>query len=404
MKFPDVRITGVGETPKSRAREDRGEEYHNVEEYFARATVETLEDAGVDKEDVDGLGIIEPLAAPTPIIYPSALAEFLGFTGLKWLVVADHGGTSALELLLQGGMAVQSGRVENLLCLGADTHHHPDEDDDVIPPTERGFSRNHMDPYGAQGPSSHIAMVQQRHMEKYGTTLEQIGEIPVTQRFHASKNSLAYLDDPIDFEEYRDSPPIADPVRLLDCVIPVNGGYGALLSNRNSPAGERATPSVRIEGFGQCMSNAEPVETSDLTVTGMVEAGREAFEQASMGPEDLDGLQLYDDYPIMVLIQLEDLGFCEKGEGGPFVRSRSLRYDGDLPLNTAGGQLSAGQSGTAGGFIGLLEAVRQLRGTAQERQIPRAETCLVTGLGGISYDRNLQNTNAAILSNREQIE
>lgn len=398
MKLSDVRITGIGETPKSRNRSKRGEKYHNVEEYFAWAARKTLDDAGIEKHEIDGLGIVQPLAATTPIIYPNVVAEVLGLTALQWLVVADHGGASALELLIQGGLAVQSGRIDTILCLGADTHHHPGDDTEVIPRSGRGFSYNYMDPHGAQGPSSHIAMVQQRHMENYGTTIEQISNIPVTQRFHASQNSLAYLDDLIDFKDYRDSPPISDPIRLLDCVIPVNGGFGMLLQHEEVLSEKPDASSIHIVGSGQCLSNAEPVEDSDLTRTGMSQAGQEAFEQAHLEPEQIDLLQLYDDYPIMVLIQLEDLGFCEKGKGGIFVESNSIRYDGSLPINTSGGQLSAGQSGMSGGFIGLIEGVRQLRGTADGRQVKSADTCLVTGLGGISYDRNLQNTNLVILS------
>lgn len=400
LPFSDVYVGGIGETEKSRAQEARGESFHNVEEYFAKAARLTLDDADMEKSDVDGLGVVLPLATSTPIIYSNVLAETLGFTGLNWLVVSDHGGAGALELLIQGSMAVQSGVVENLLCIGADTPLHPGDDETaVIPRSSRGFDQAYMDPLGAQGPSAQIAMVQRRHMDQYGTTLRELGTIPVTQRHHASLNPLAYLRDPIDFEAYRDSPPVSDPVRLLDCVIPVNGGAGFLLRHRRSES-TSPNPPVYMRGFGQCLGNFQPANDYDITRTGVQRAGREAFEQASVDRDDIDTFHLYDDYPIIVLMQIEDLGYCEKGEGGRFVRSRSLRYDGRFPLNTSGGQLSAGQAGGSGGYVQLLEGIRQLRGSAGERQVAGCRLSLVTGVGGLSYERNLQNTDVVILSNR----
>ncbi|GAB7011200.1 thiolase family protein [Halorubrum trueperi] len=399
MKFNKTVIAGIGETEKSRARENRGEAYHSMEEYYKQAAELTLEDAGVEMNNVDGFGMINP-TAETPFIYPSVMAETIGLEDLNWIQSVDHGGASATSLLIQAASAVENGVVDTMLCLGADAPMDPYKDlDTLFPADPRGFTRNYLDPFGNQGPNTRLALVQRAHMEQYGTTIDQFGEIAVTQREHAVRNPLAYFDESYDLDEYKESPMISSPIRMLDTVMPVNGGFGYLLTSAEKAA-ELDVDSVLISGFGEHHSpdlSAKP----DATTTGIVRAGQLACERAGIDPADADFFQPYDDYPSVVLMQIEDMGFCEKGAGGEFVEENDLMYDGDLPVNTSGGQLSVGQAGMAGGFVQLLEGIRQLRGEGGERQVPDAEYGIVTGVGGISYKKNLQNNTVVVLERGE---
>jgi acetyl-CoA acetyltransferase len=226
-----------------------------------------------------------------------------------------------------------------------------------------------------------------------------LGQIAVAQRHHASLNYLAYFDEKLDLETYLASDPVADPVHLHDCVIPVNAGYGFIVTNRNR-AQSLDAPAVELAGYG-ARHNPEPVNQPDMTTTGVVDAAPTALDKAGIEPDDADFVQAYDDYPIIVAMQLEDIGFCAKGEGGEFVEQTGLRYDEKLPLNTSGGQLSAGQAGVAGGFDGLVEGIRQLQGAAGQRQIPDAARGIVTGVGGIAYGKNLLSSAVAVLERGE---
>ncbi len=393
---PDVVLGAVGETEKSRAKAGRGESLRSVEEYFADAVRLTLEGTDFEASDVDGLGLVVPNQRETAR-YADNLAELLGFEDIDWLTVAEHGGASPTELLLQGALAVQAGVVETMLCLGADTPKPPDESGTLpIPAPDHGFETNYMAPFGYQGPNSRVALVQNRYEHEHGIEPAQLGEIAVTQRGHATRNPLAYMDQPITIEDYLDSPVLSDPIRLLDAVIPVNAGYGFLLT-RAENADALADQPVQIATYGKRMVNADTSRRPDVTTTGVARATREAFENSELGVEDMDFYQLYDNYCISVVMQLEDVGLCPKGEGGAFVERTDLSFDGEVPLNTGGGQHSSGQTGRAGGFTGITEAVRQLTGRAEGRQVPDASVGLLTGLGGLSYEKNYQHTTTVVL-------
>ena len=396
MAFDNVVVAGIGETEKSRPSRENDQPYHDLEAYFRMAAQRTLSDAGLGWQDVEGLGVARP-STETPYRYPLVLAETLGFEDLRWLTVTDHCGGQGVPLLVQAAMAVDAGVVESVLCLGADTPKHPEKGSgEIFPRDPRGFSRNYVDPFGLQGANSLLAMAQKRHMETHGTTLDQLGKLYVTQRLHASKNPLAYFDEPVTLDEYKDSGVIADPIRLFDCVLPVNAGFGFLLTTPEKAAELDVTP-VSIRGFGNS-HNPEVSPRRTFTSMGIETAGRRAFEMAGVGPEDMDFLQLYDDYPIVELIQLEELGYADRGDGGVFIDKTDFAFDGEIPLNTGGGQLCVGQAGVSGAaFVQVLEAVRQLRGDGGERQVPDAETGLVTGVGAGQYGKNLTAHSVAIL-------
>ncbi|PSQ13108.1 acetyl-CoA acetyltransferase [Halobacteriales archaeon QS_5_70_15] len=396
MAFEDVVVAGIGETGKHRPSRTNDQPYHTLEEYFRTAAELTLADAGLEWGDVDGLGVARP-STETPYRYPLMVAETLGFEDLRWLTCTDHCGGQGVPLLAQAAMAVDAGMVESVLCLGADTPKHPEKGSgEVFPRDPRGFAREYVDPFGLQGANALLAMAQRRHMDRYGTTVEQLGELYVTQRESATRNPLAYFDEPVELEEYVNSEPIADPIRLFDCVVPVNAGFGFLLTTPELAADLGVDP-VSLRGVGNS-HNPEVAPRREFTAMGIGAAGERAFGMADATPGEMDFLQLYDDYPIVELIQLEELGYTEPEVGGEFLERTAFAHDGDLPVNTGGGQLCVGQAGVGGAaFVQVLEAVRQLRGDGGERQVPGAETGLVTGVGAGQYGKNLTAHSVAVL-------
>jgi acetyl-CoA acetyltransferase len=234
-------------------------------------------------------------------------------------------------------------------------------------------------------------------MEEYGTTLEQVGKIAVSQRANAVPNPQALLRTPMTMEDYLNSRLISDPIRLFDCVMPCSGGECVVVASEERAREITDKPVYLVtdaERIGHQASNMLP----DKTTTGMSVVAEHLFSE--MSREYIDIFEIYDDYPIAVMIQLEDLGYCAKGEGGKFVEEHDLTFKGDFPVNTGGGELSVGQAGLAGGMMHVVEALRQLRAEAGERQVVDAETALVTGIGWLSYGRNLNTTAALVLERR----
>ncbi len=391
----EVAIVGYGETPVSRARVDKGEQRLTAEEYYAWAMELTLNNCGLTKQDFDGqgLGVIGAIW-PHSEIWSAEIVQNLGISP-KLLLRADHGGASAAALLLQSAFAIHSGLVDIVLCLGADAPMSVQNGSGLR--TWR-YELDHLIPYGMMGPNSMIAFVMQRHMFQYGTKREQFGKISVAQRYNAGLNPNAYLRNPITIDDYLKSRPISDPILLLDAVISVNGGLGFVVASAKK-AKQLTEKPVYLLGFGEKHNYSHgSIYQPDVTVTGVTQAARDAFKMAKAKQEEISFFQPYDDYTAIVLMQFEDAGFCKKGDGGKFVENNDLTLKGDLPTNTGGGQLSAGQPGMAGGFVHVVEAVRQLKDEAGGRQVKGAEFGFVTGLGGLTFGGNLVNSFALILS------
>jgi acetyl-CoA acetyltransferase len=217
-------------------------------------------------------------------------------------------------------------------------------------------------------------------MHRYGTTIEQLAEIAVSARANAAHNPEAYYREPITVDDVLASRPMADPLTALHCCIRSDGGGAVVLTTEERARDLRATP-VAILGAAEAVSHVSMSEWPDVTESPCVRSGAEAFAQAGVTPADIDICQLYDSFTVTVLLTLEGLGFCAPGEGGDLVASGALRLDGALPTNTDGGGLSACHPGMRGIFL-LVEAVRQLRGEAGDRQVAGAELCCVNGTGG----------------------
>ncbi|MDJ0270150.1 MAG: thiolase family protein [Aigarchaeota archaeon] len=385
-------ISGYAETPFSRARVDKGEPRLTAEEYYAWALELLLKQTGLEKKDLTGQGVgIIGSEWPHSEIWSAEAIQNLGLEP-KLLVRADHGGANAAALLVQGVLAIQAGYVEHFLMLGADTPLS------ITGPASRTwrYDENYLKPFGTMGPNSLIAMAMRRYMNDYGAKPEHFGTVSVVQRKHATLNPNAYLKTPLTMEDYLNSRLISDPLRLLDICIWVNGGFAILLSSAS--AAKRITDKpVSILGFGEWHNPNAGQPMHDITTTGVKIAAEQAYKMSGITPRDVSLFQPYDDYTVAVLMQIEDAGFCKKGEAGRFLEENDISYQGQLPVNTGGGQLSAGQAGMAGGFLHFVEAARQLRGEAGQRQVKDARIGLVTSLGCVGFEGHFINNYAVVL-------
>lgn len=388
-------IIGYGETPVSRARVDKGEMKLSSQEYFAWAAELALADSGLDKKDIDGQGIaVTGSAYPHAEIWSAEVIQDLGFSP-KLLIRSDHGGMNGCAMLHQAGLAVSSGIVDLVLCVGADTPMNI-----AVPGAVRTwrYESEFQKPFGMMGPNSQFAFILRRHMHQYGTTAEQLGKVAVVQRDHAIKNPNSYLKQPLTIEQYLSSRMIADPIRMFDACIPVNGGLAFIVASREK-ANEIARKDKTVHILGISESDNFVMgsrQRPDMTYTGIYDSARLALDMSGVKHNDLDFAQLYDDYTIAVIMQIEDAGFCEKGKGGKFVEEHNISFKGDLPVNTGGGQLSSGQPAMAGGMVHIVESVRQLRGEGGERQVNDATFGLATGIGAIAYGNSLTNSMTVI--------
>jgi acetyl-CoA acetyltransferase len=355
--------------------------------FVARALRLLLERAGLAKDEVDGACISSFTLAPDSAI---GLMQHLGLTP-RWLDWLPLGGASGVAALRRAARAVQAGDAEVIACIAADTNHV-----DSFRLTLSNFSqfaRDAVYPYGAGGPNASFAFLTDHYMRTYGATREDFGKLCVAQRENASKNPLALFRKPLTLAEYLDARPIAEPLHLFDCVMPC-AGADAFLVMTTERARALGLPHARVLGTIE-RHNAFPDDPIQFR-GGWAMDRDDLYSQAGASPADVDLVQPYDDYPVITVMQLEDLGFCAKGEGPAFVRANTFTTDGTLPLNTSGGQLSAGQAGCAGGYIGLVETIRQLTGEAGARQVRDAELGLVSGFGMINFDRGLAS-GAALL-------
>jgi acetyl-CoA acetyltransferase len=294
--------------------------------------------------------------------------------------------------LRRAARAVQCGDADVVACVAGDTNA-PDSFRRMV----AGFSRFAADaayPYGAAGPNGSFALLTDAYMRRYGATREDFGRICVAQRDNALAFPHALMRRPLGMEAYLSARMIADPVALFDCVMPCAGAEGFLVM-RTGAARAAGLTAVAVRATIE-RHNAfadDPVQLRG----GWAMDVDELYAMAATTPGGIDVVETYDDYPVIVMMQFEDLGFCAKGEGPAFVRGHDLRVGGDFPHNTSGGQLSVGQAGAAGGYLGLVEAMRQVTGTALGAQVAGARTALVSGFGMINYDRGLCS-GAAILA------
>jgi acetyl-CoA acetyltransferase len=356
--------------------------------WLARALAALLKDSGLAKEALDGLAVSSFTLAPDTAI---GLTQHLGLSP-RWLDHVPFGGASGIVMLRRAARAVQAGDADVVACIAGDTNHV-----DSFRLTLANFSqfaRDAVYPYGAGGPNASFAFLTAYYMRTYGATREDFGKVCVAQRANALRFTDALFKKPLTLEEYLAAREIAEPLHLFDCVMPCAGADAFLVMSEDR-ARRLGIAFARLKGTIE-RHNAFASDAVQMRAGWALDRA-DLYEQAGAGPEDMDFVETYDDYPVISLMQIEDLGFCGKGEGPAFVRRHGFTWDGSFPLNTSGGQLSVGQAGAAGGSLGMVEALRQLTGQASGRQVKDAKLGLVSGFGMINFDRGL-GSGAAILS------
>jgi acetyl-CoA acetyltransferase len=383
MRRKKVCLLGYGSTEYSRKSEAP------LLWYYAEAIRDALKRTGLRKKDIRGFSVTTQ-ASPD---YSPHVAEQLGLE-VDWVLNGDYGGAGGVMSARRAADAIECGHLDVAVLVGGNSfdktvaHQRPLE-------YQRG---NFVDVFGYGGPNSLMALIQRLHMERYGTTLEQIGKIAIAQRENALNNPQALFRQPMTIDDYLNARMISDPIRLLDCVMPCSGAECVVLASEEK-ARQLTDKLVYLVTDAEISHYQVAAMLPDKTTFGTKIVGERLFSEVKR--EDIDLFEIYDDYPIAVMIQIEDLGYCSKGAGGKFVEARDLTYRGDFPVNTGGGELSVGQAGLGGGFLHIVEALRQLRGEAEGHQVKKAERALVTGIGWLNYGRNLGTTAGLILERRK---
>ena len=373
-------IVAVGETPALR----HPDAACTTAGLMAQAVGQALRHAGLSPAQVDGLGVASFTLRPDRAI---DLAWQLGLR-LHWCMQDELGGASAINLLRQAWLALQSGQARTIVLVSGD--HFTGAD---FAQLVRGYNRSAQDylsPLGCQGPNPLFAMLTQRQMAQTGLRREDYGVLCVAQRAWAADNPNAAYRAPLTLAQYLDAPMVAPPLGRLDCVPVVSGASALVLQAR--PTGVH----LRLVSSGARYNHDQ--QEGDGLQTGVAELADGLWQEAGMGPEDMDVVSVYDDYPAMAVAQLCDLGYADANDLPGFIARRIATRQ--LPVNTAGGQLSAGQAGTAGGMHGVVEVARQLLGQAGARQVPGARHGVVTGYGMVQL-RYGMCANAAVLSREE---
>jgi acetyl-CoA acetyltransferase len=353
---------------------------HELLWHLWQAASTCLDRAGLAPRDLDGLTLASFSYPPGNVV---TLGEHFGLR-LRWAEQGVFGGASGVVALGHAAAAIRAGWVRAVLCLAGDAFTVASHDDMLGSFTPA--MRDYLAPHGFGGANGLFALVQCRHAHLYGTTREQLGNLAVTLRSHALLNPNALFTEPLTLDDYLSARWICEPLGLFDCVMPCSGAEAVLLVS-DDVARALDRPAVRILSFGEA-HNAHPDAVTSLQ-GGFELFADDLFQDAGVPRSAVDLLGLYDDYPIMVGIQLERLGFCSTGACGPFLASTDVSISGELPINTGGGQLSCGQSGAGGGTIAITEAVCQLHHEAGERQVANAEIALVSGFGLVSYGKGL---------------
>ena len=361
-------------------------------DFAGEAFAGLLASTGVEKSMVDGLSVTVPLSECANPFFAVYMTEALGLSP-TWLNYGGMGGCSATGGVARAMTAIREGMCEVAVVLSADA-----------PSTNwaanyGAFRGEFQDPVGVLGPPATFGLLMSRYEHQYGLNYEALAKISIAQREGALVNDNAFvkLKKPLTVEDYMNSRMIADPLRLLDCVMFCDGGNAFLVTSAAKAKALGMEKTVRPTAYAEITNfkGADPV--ADITETGFSVLAPKVFGASGLQAQDINSFHPYDDFTIAVMMQLEDFGFCPKGQGSDYVMATDLGRDGDLPLNTGGGQLSAGQPGLASGGLNLAEAVRQMFGEGGARQIAKTQNALVTGIGVIPYARNWGTSTAMIL-------
>jgi acetyl-CoA acetyltransferase len=382
MGYGDAVVCAPVTVPYARRSE------HGAAWWLGSALRKLLEVSGLAKQHLDGLCLSSFTLAPDG---PAPFAQYVGLSP-RFLEYLPTGGACGVMALRRAARAVQCGDANVVACVAGDTNGDTTFHDLLA--QFSSFSRDCVWPYGAGGPNESFALLTDHAMRRTGATREDFGKICVAQRQWAQHNPLALLRSELTLHAYLAARPVASPLHLFDCVMPCAGADGFLVMHRDR-AIALGLPYARILATIE-RHNAYPDDPIQWRGGWAMDA-EALWQQSAIGPDAIDVLQTYDDYPVISMLQFEDLGLCRKDAGAEFIRGNEFGPGGNRPHNTGGGQLSVGQAGAAGGFLGLVEAIRQLTGQAAGHSVPGARHALVSGFGMINYDRGLC-TAAAVLA------
>jgi len=368
----DVVIVGVGEVGIGRAEPTGGLRMH------AQAAAAAAIDAGISLRDVDGVLTCNSYTEPYRQ-HSVVLAEYLGIEP-HYTATLALGGASHAAMVGHAASAIATGVCDTVLIASADNPLTALSTSETVAKLAGWGHPTYELPYGPLMPA-YYGLVAHRYMHGYGVIAEQIAKVAVTTRQHAALNPVAMEQKPLTIEQCLSARLIASPLRRYDCSLVSDGG-GAVIVTTSERARDLGKPFVRILGVGEGHTHEYLSQARSLTTSGAATSGRRALEMAGVDHRDVDVATIYDCFTISVIALLEDLGFCAKGEGGQYVDAEGIGLDSRMPINTHGGLLSHAHPGPPGGIFHIVEAVRQLRGQCDTRQVADAEIALVHGMGG----------------------
>ena len=385
-KKKDIAIIGFGET-KVELRGGRTS-YDLAGEVFEQI----LNQTGIDKSEIDGLSVAETMTETENPFWGVYVCDMLGITP-TWMQVNGLGGASGIGGIARAAAAIRDGLCTTVLVLATDAQSSGKT-------AEQGAHRWEFQyPVGLRGPVGAFGLLTQRYRHQYKLKDEALAKLAVTQRNHAlmNPNACEKLRVPLTEQGYLTSKYVSEPLRMLDSVMVCDGANAVIVTSTENAKRLGAKKMIYPIGYSELTNFNGSVANPDITESGFTLAGPRALKQAGMTPEDIRMFHPYDDFLIAILLQLEHIGFCKRGEGSDFILRTDMSYKGKLPLNTGGGQISAGQPGLAGGGLNMVEAVRQMFGEAGERQVSDIRNAMVTGIGGVPYARNWSVSNVLIL-------
>jgi acetyl-CoA acetyltransferase len=351
-----------------------------------------IDTTGIDKNVIDGICVSETMSETRNPFWAIYVAELLGLSP-DWTQVNGLGGASMIGGVARAASAIRDGLCETVLVISSDAQSS-------YPPAEQGAYRHEFQyPHGLNGPVGVFGLLQRRYDLQYGLKDEALARLAVTQRNHAlmNPNGVSKLQKPITEEDYLNSRRVSTPLRMLDSVMVCDGANGVLVTSDENAERMGLNKRVYLSGYAEKTNFNNDQPLGDITETGFSVVGPKVLKNAGLKTSQIDLFAPYDDFLIALIMQMEQIGFCGRGEGSDYVLDTDMTHKGTLPLNTSGGQISAGQPGLAGGGLNFVEAVRQLFGEAGERQVANLENALCTGIGCIPYGRNWGVSNALIL-------
>jgi len=367
-----ARITGVADTAMGELAGSTAMGLH------AEAANAALRDAGLKASDIDGVLCGYSMTLPH-LMLSSVFCEYYGISP-TFNTAIQAGGATACIMLANAVALVESGACRHVLCVTGDNRLSGMTRDGAVAALASVGHPEFEQPYGMSVPASY-ALVAQKYLQEYGISRDELSGISVAARKHAALHPKAYKTEPLSVEDVSTSRIIASPLRLLDCCLISDGGAAIIVSAADAAADTRKP--VRVLGSGQGHTHEHIMAAPSLTEFGCKTSSGLAFEQAGVTASDIDVAEIYDSFTITLMVELESIGFFEKGESGKAALAGDLSLGGKLPTNTHGGLMSYGHSGAAGGAFHIVEATHQLRGEADKRQVDDAGLVFVHGDGGI---------------------